>query len=43
MCHMTIKAIDSAIQAGDIDDLIALLGLKGSLFNLFSEDGAEML
>ena len=23
-CHMTIKAIDSALQAGDIDDLIAL-------------------
>ena len=22
-CHMTIKAIDSALQAGDIDDLIA--------------------
>ena len=40
-CHMTIKAIDSALQAGDIDDLIALLGLRGSLSNLFSEDGAE--
>ena len=40
-CRMTIKAIDSVLQAGDIDDLIALLGLKGSLSNLFSKDGAE--
>ena len=38
---MAINAIDSVLQAGDIDDLIALLGLKGNLSNLFSKDGAE--
>ena len=39
--HMAIKAIDSMLSSGSVDELIEYLGLKDNLTELFSEEGAE--
>ena len=39
--HVAIKAIDSMLSNGNVDELIEYLGLKDNLPKLLSEDGAE--